>query len=277
VISVGCKETIHTRSSEHSANEVLGALLDAGVDANKVQVDEKTFDVEVAASDVPRALAVLRVHGLPRVPSETLGQLFKKDGLVSTPAEERIRYIYGVSQELERTLQHIDGVVQGRVHIVIPANDPLSETKKTSSASVFVKYRPPADPSILGPLVRSLVMRGVEGLDAEHVSVAFVAGNLEANAQPVKLVHWMGLKVSSDSVPWLWSLLVLPGLAACAYLGVRRWGSISRAVREASDSPRSTGRKRPIEREAPRGSERMRPVRSGHATGPGDELPDRAS
>lgn len=217
----GCKDAVYTKASEQSANEVLSALLEAGVDAEKVAADEKSFDVEVSRRDLARALAVLRMQGLPRARTESLGDLFKKDGLVSTPAEERVRYIYGVSQELERTLQYIDGVVQGRVHIVIPANDPLSDVKKPSSASVFVKYRPPADPAALGPLVRSLVMRGIEGLDAEHVSVAFVVGEPALMAQPVKLVHWLGLKVAADAVPWLWLLLVLPLLGLGGYAGVR--------------------------------------------------------
>lgn len=218
----GCKEPIHTRTTEHSANEVLSALLEAGVDAEKQRADEKSFDVLVDERDMVRALAVLRTRGLPRARTDTLGDLFKKDGLVSTPAEERVRYIYGVSQELEKTLREIDGVVQGRVHVVIPANDPLLEVKKPSSASVFIKYRPPADPASLGPLVRSLVTRGIEGLDQEHVSVAFVASEPAALAQPVKLSHWLGLKVATDAVPWLWLLATLPFIGGGFFLLVRR-------------------------------------------------------
>lgn len=245
-----CSEKVHTRSTEQSANEVLSALLDAGVDAQKLQADEKTFDIEVDRRDLARALAVLRVHGLPRARTETLGELFKKDGLVSTPAEERVRYIYGVSQELERTLQQIDGVVQGRVHIVIPANDPLSEVKKPSSASVFIKYRPPADPATLGPLVRSLVMRGIEGLDAEHVSVAFVAGEPAVSARPVKLVHWMGLKVSAEASPWLWLLLSLPALAAAAFMLWRRGLLPGKSRRDRPPRERTPGSARRQERVA---------------------------
>jgi type III secretion protein J len=245
-----CKDPIYSRVSEHNANEVLSALLESGVDAEKQAVDEKTFDVLVARSDTVRALAVLRTRGLPREQTQTLGDLFKKDGLVSTPAEERVRYIYGVSQALERTVREIDGVVQSRLHVVIPANDPLSEVKKPSSASVFVKYRPPADPAVLGPLVRSLVMRGIEGLDAEHVSVAFVASEPAASAQPVKLSHWLGLKVAADAVPWLWALLVLPFGALGAYLAVHR-GWIRASSRQTPPNERPA---RPVRMADPRGA-----------------------
>ena len=236
----GCKETVYTRAGEQSANEVLSALLEAGVDAEKVVADEKSFDIEVGSRDLARALAVMRTHGLPRPHTQTLGDLFKKEGLVSTPAEERVRYIYGVSQELEKTLQQIDGVVQGRVHIVIPANDPLSDVKKPSSASVFVKYRPPADPATLGPLIRSLVMRGIEGLDAEHVSVAFVAGEPSAAARPVKLVHWLGMKVAAESAPWLWLMFGLPVAGLAGFLLIKRtpWRIGARGVRRDAGNER---------------------------------------
>ena len=166
---------------------------------------------------------------------------------------------------MERTLQHIDGVVQGRVHIVIPANDPLSDVTKPSSAAVFVKYRPPADPAALGPLVRSLVRRGIEGLAAEHVSVAFVVGEPSPMAQPVKLVHWLGLKVAADAVPWLWLLLVLPLLVLGAYAGVRSSWFRSRPG-AARPLPDDRDRER---RAARRGSGGPRPVDAGvgHAGG----------
>jgi type III secretion protein J len=217
----GCKVAVYSRASEASANEVLSALLEAGIDADKIAVDEKSFDIEVAQGDLTRALALMRGVGLPREGNENLGQLFKKEGLVSTPAEERVRYIYGVSQELEKTLSRIDGVVAARVHIVIPANDPLSDTKRFSSASVFVKYRAPVDPNSMGPVIRTLVLRAIEGLDNDRVSVAFVAAEPTA-ASSMRFVHWLGMKVSSESLLWLnlflVAMLVAPSGAAYWYV-----------------------------------------------------------
>lgn len=227
----GCKVAVHSRAHEASANEVLGVLLDAGIDAEKLAVDEKTFDVEVGRGDLARALAVLRTNGLPRESSESLGQLFKKEGLVSTPAEERVRYVYGVSQELEKTIGRIDGVVLARVHIVIPANDPLSDNKKFSSSSVFVKYRPPLDPNTIGPLVRTLVMRAIEGMEQERVSVAFVAAE-PANTAPVRLVNWLGIKVASDS------LVALNVFAAAAVVSMFGAAAVLARGRRSERAPR---------------------------------------
>ncbi len=205
-----CKETLNSKVSESEANEVLSVLRDAGIEARKMPADEKSYDVEVEKDDLARALDVLHAHGLPRSHYEDLGQIFKKDGLVATPAEERVRYIYGVSQELEQTLAHIDGVVVARVHVVIPQNDPLADSKTPSSASVFIKYRPSADPNALAPLVRSLVVRGIEGLDPDHVSVAFVVAEPPATTNRVQIEHVLGVRVDTKSVAWLLVLIALP-------------------------------------------------------------------
>jgi len=143
--------------------------LSSDIEAEKKPLDEKSWRVLVPQEKMAAALDLLRLHGLPQEKYLTLGEVFKKEGLVSTPSEERIRYIYAVSQELSNTLTQIDGVVSARVHVVIPANDPLSPTLKPSSASVFIKHRPDADLQSIAPAVKNLVMRGIEGLTyVEH-------------------------------------------------------------------------------------------------------------
>ncbi|WP_196786429.1 type III secretion system inner membrane ring lipoprotein SctJ [Burkholderia diffusa] len=216
----GCKVTIHSQVSEGEANSALAVLLDAGIDAEKVAAEEKSFDVQVGDADVSRALDVLHAHGLPREHYADLGELFKKQGLVSTPAEERVRYIYGVSQELEHTISQIDGVVVARVHVVIPANDPLADQKMPSSASVFIKYRPSANPTALAPVVRSLVMRSIEGLDADHIGIAFVVADPSPASAPIVFTHLLGVHVDTASQVRFACLLVAPWLVVALLLAL---------------------------------------------------------
>jgi type III secretion protein J len=173
VMLFGCKEALFTQLTEREANEMLDALYAARITALKATADGKTWSIEVERESLPIAIRVLKDRGLPRESFTSTGDLFKKQGLVSSPAEERIRYIYAMSQELERTLTQIDGVIVARVHPVIPANDPLSGKLKPASASVFIKTRQNADIEFMTPAIRNLVMRSVEGLQPDNISITF--------------------------------------------------------------------------------------------------------
>ncbi|MFM1990964.1 MAG: type secretion protein [Pseudomonadota bacterium] len=216
----GCKSNVITGVAEYDANEAVSLLLSSGIRAEKVPVGEQGFDVVVQDSDFGRALSLMTDAGLPRERRASLGELFKREGLVSTAAEERIRYAFGLSQELERTIASIDGVASARVHVAMPSADPLATHRKPASASIFVRYREPAEPLEIGPLIRGIVIRAIEGLDAERVSIAFtpaMGGGGRATAEPVS---WMGLRVAPDSLGAVRAMVLLPWVLFAALLAV---------------------------------------------------------
>ena len=170
----GCKTGLYSGLNEGEANEIVAALTAEGIAATKERLEGVDWQVQVDEGRMNAALAVLREQGLPNSRYTSIGDMFQKQGLVSTPSEERMRYIYAVSQELSQTLRSVDGVVSARVHVVIPANDPLSDKLRPSSAAVFIKHRPDVDLRLLTPAVKDLVAHSIEGLNYDQVSLTLV-------------------------------------------------------------------------------------------------------
>ena len=76
-----------------------------------------------------------------------------------------------IAQDLSKTISMIDGVVDARVHVVLPENDPFAKNTLPSSAAVAVRSRWDADLTDAIPQIKSLVKNSIEGLAFEKITV----------------------------------------------------------------------------------------------------------
>lgn len=219
VLLAACgRAELYGKLSEGQANEMIAVLQRAGIEAEKKDGGEAGWTLTTAKGDFGRAVEILQSQGYPRQDFATLGTVFKKEGFVSSPTEERARLNWGLSQELSRTLTEIDGVVQARVHLALPEDAPLAETKAPASASVFIKYRPGTDINAQIGKIKALVVNSIEGLKIENVSVETFA----AAPAPVQVAGVPDAETSGGVI----ALLVAGGLLVVVVLGYpafRRW------------------------------------------------------
>ncbi|KAA0947055.1 MULTISPECIES: type III secretion system inner membrane ring lipoprotein SctJ [unclassified Pseudomonas] len=221
----GCGESVelHRQLSEQEANEVIAELADKQIRAQKAPAKDGVV-VRVATDDISRAVRTLEAAGLPRTARSTLGDIFRKEGVISTPLEERARYIYALSQELEATLSNIDGVIVARVHVVLPERVAPGEPVQPASASVFIKHDPRLEPDNIRPRVRRMVASSIPGMSTavdnpQKLTVVFVPATVYQEQR--RLIYFGPFLVPSEDLRfWQNSLtvslfsLLLAGIAA---------------------------------------------------------------
>ena len=173
MLLAGCDKeaTLHSGLGERQANLVMAALLDSGISCRKTPGEEGTWNVLCSEAKFAQAVNLLERQGLPREPRQGIGEVFKKTGMISSPSEERIRFMDALAQDLARTISMIEGVVDARVHVVLPENDPFARNALPSSAAVAIRSRWNADITDLVPSVKALVKNAIEGLQYEKIQV----------------------------------------------------------------------------------------------------------
>ncbi len=167
-----CKSELYSQLDERQINEMVALLNTNGIEADRVKGEKGTFSLEVERSDFSKAITILSSQGFPRKSYQSLGEVFKADKMVSTPFEERARFMYALNQELSESISQINGVVSARVHITVPQKTPFEKKVETARASVFIYHTLGADIKKEVPVIKNLITRSVDGLMYEDVTVA---------------------------------------------------------------------------------------------------------
>lgn len=235
LLLAGCQAELYSNLSEIEANQMLAVLMSNGIPAQKVAKGKDGFTVSVDERDMLRSIALLSDRGFPKSTRESIGKVFQKSGIMSSPFEERVRYIYALGEEVAQTLSQVDGVVTARVHIVLPDTPQLGQAVKPSSAAVFIKYQPGVDLDFFVPQIRRLVSSSIEGLDYAAVTVVLSEAAPTKSAitvpQSATVEVLPGLSVRDTDTARFWQIfygglgligLLLAGLAAAAVFWLRK-------------------------------------------------------
>jgi type III secretion protein J len=185
LLSACADEELLRGLDDEQAREVLAALAEAGLDARAARGDgpDAPAAVSVPRPDAAQARRLLSAQGLPRARPPGLEQVFGKAALVPTPVEERARLLLALQGELSRTLEALDGVISARVHLALPAPDPLRpEPARPARGAVLLRCRAGARERLegLGDGIRQVVAGSADGLVPAAVSLVVV----EAPAPP---------------------------------------------------------------------------------------------
>ena len=198
LVLCGClSRDLQSGLSEQDAQEIVVVLKQNGLDAylerelggDRDSAPAWTVKVKGGSRNLLVAWQVMQDNGLPRQKVKGLEEVFSNKGMIPTASEEKARMLLGLSGELTRTIKSIAGVLDARVQVVLPENSPLVDKSQwnPTTASVLIKHRGSAPP-LTEDEVKTLVARGVEGLQPENVAVVFKRTNV--TPAPNRDVGW---------------------------------------------------------------------------------------
>lgn len=225
-----CDVALHHDLSEPQADELTLALEVEGIAAEKrSDGGRQSWTVRVDRADRERALRVMRDAGLPRRAAQGFEALYPRAGLMPSAHEERVRLQTATAGELERSLRRMPGVLDVRVHLVLPEAPRLGfppSAPDPPRASVLVKAR--RDASLSEEDIRAIVTGAVARMSEDAVQVVVTpidAAQVRDAGAPEALTRLGPWRVARGSVRSLrLSLGALSGIAVLALLAVAALG-----------------------------------------------------
>lgn len=180
---VGCSVELEHGLDERQANQIAALLDSSGVSAEKVRDDGSDgWKIVVAKTEMARAFRLLEANDLPRRDRRGMSELLAERSLLPSQSEEQARMELARSVELERTLEHVPGVVSARVHLASTTSGPWDPKASPGRASVLL--RTSGTPSIDAAGVRALVAGSIAGVVADDVAVVFTTTAGDAASSP---------------------------------------------------------------------------------------------
>ena len=243
----GCGVELEHGLDEHQANEIAAVLDSAGISAEKVAEDNgaNAYEIVVPRAESGRAFALLESRDLPRRALRGLSDTFSGGTLLPSPVEDRARYAAALAVELERSLEEIPGVVSARVHLALPAEEPLVGDAPHARPTASVLLKTQRALALSDGDVKRLVAGAVQDLAPADVG-GVVTGAAPDGAGPPPLDRVGPLRVARESRT-LTAALATSGLVIILLLSLGlvfaalRLGQLRRRVRDLETSAPGRG------------------------------------
>ncbi len=217
----GCQSELYSNLQEREVNEMISVLAVNGIEASRSTDGKGNYSVSVDRGNFSLAIAKLSEKGLPREKFGSLGKIFNSEKLVSTPFEERARFMHALNEELSNSISRINGVVSARVHLMVPEGSPFEDNKTPPRASVFIYQEAGQDLRPQIPTIKNLIVNSLDNLEYSFVEVALFEDNTSATATTSRrsmasfgggiwnvvllgllgFIAWYGFKLTSNSSP----------------------------------------------------------------------------
>ena len=252
LVMLGCSVPVVAGLDEGDASQAVVALERGGIGAEKERDPDKegAFRVTVARDDASSALGVLAEEGLPPRQAPGVLEALGRGSMVPSRMAEQARWVTGTSDELERSLRGLDGVLSARVHLGVPAHDPLAldEQPPPATASVLIRHRS-ATPPVAPVEIQRLVSGAVPGLHPEQVTVVMLPAPPRAHPSERQLARVGPLTVTRSSLLGVRALIGVAVLVNAVLLGfvLTLWARLRRTettlAEKASAEPERTVRR----------------------------------
>lgn len=217
----GCKSDLYTKLDEVEANQMMALLI-----YNQIQVEKSSakegISLRVDKERFVDAVEVLRQNGLPRRRTVTMEDLFPSGQLVSSPEQEAAKLNYLKSQQIEKMLGIMDGVIDAEVSVAEPRvvegthnRAGVGGLPDPTSVAVFIKYSPEVNLPVREAEIRALIKNGIPGLTPDRISLTLQRAEFRYQAPMTTPVN-DSISLYGQLIPWN----VLVSASGIALLGM---------------------------------------------------------
>lgn len=165
----GCYTDIVDDVSMRESIKIESILIENGILPQSVKTKDG-YTIQVKEEDRLKSISLLSFYELPSKNEVEIQDLFPAGELVSSPFAEKNRLIYGVSNNLKKTIETVPGVISASVDLAYTTEAKIDNNNK---ASIVIVYQSPliVDSNFIEQ-IKAIVVNANPDIAYDNVSVS---------------------------------------------------------------------------------------------------------